>query len=347
MSERGSDGLVAGLGEGGVLVSPEEAVRFADMSHKAVFGEVMEGLAREGRELSVVVSDYGRRLNLGGLRELCPDAFVQCGIAEQNQLEVASALANEGFCTFAPSYATFITARVLDQIRVNLGIMRSPVMLVGVSCGCDSAILGASHMALEDVACTRSIPGMVVASPSDNAEFAAVLRWLAANPRPAYVRMNEPLANLHPEGVSSIEGVGVLREAASPDLVLVASGTMAATAVEAAEALAGRGVETRVLGLPLVKPLAGDALLRRIAGVRLVATLEEHGVVGGLGGAVAELLADRGAGVPLLRLGMPDAYQAADTRERILSLCELDAPGVVTSVLKRLEGDRLLARRTN
>lgn len=336
MSKRGAGALAGGRGEGGMLVSPEEAARFAGMSHKAVFGEVMEGLARGGDELSVVVSDYGRRLNLGGLRELCPEAFVQCGIAEQNQIEVAAALANEGFCTFAPSYATFITARVLDQIRVNLGIMRSPVMLVGVSCGCDSAILGASHMALEDVACVRCIPGMVVASPADNAEFAAVLRWLAANPRPAYVRMSEPLANLHPDGVDSLEGLDALRGAESPDVVMVASGTIAATAVGAAEALATRGVEARVLDLLMVKPLPGESLLRQVAGARLVVTLEEHSVVGGLGGAVSELLAERGLGVPLLRLGMPDAYQAADTRERVLSLCGLDVEGVAASVLGRL-----------
>ena len=91
-----------------------------------------------------------------------PDGFVQCGIAEQNQVEVAAALANEGFCVFAPSYAIFITSRVLDQLRVNLGIMASPVALVGVSCGCDSAVLGASHMALEDIGCTRQVPGVTV-----------------------------------------------------------------------------------------------------------------------------------------------------------------------------------------
>ena len=102
---------------------------------KEVFGETMARLADAYPLLSVVVSDYGRRLSLDDLKARHPDAFVQCGIAEQNQVEVAAALANEGLTTFAPSYATFITGRVYDQIRLNLGMKRSPVALVGVSAG--------------------------------------------------------------------------------------------------------------------------------------------------------------------------------------------------------------------
>ena len=145
-------------------------------SHKLAFGRVMGELAQARRDLAVVVSDYGRRLGLERFRELCPEGYVQCGIAEQNQVEVASALANEGFATFAPTYATFITARVLDQVRVNLGIMGSPVVLVGVGCGCEAGPLGPSHMAIEDLGCMRQIPGMTVASPVDVEGFMDVLR---------------------------------------------------------------------------------------------------------------------------------------------------------------------------
>ena len=182
-------------------ISAEESQMLAGMNTKEVFGWVMGKLAEDDELLTVAVADYGRRLNLDRFRELRPDGYIQCGIAEQNLIEVASACANEGFHVFAPCYATFVTSRTLDQIRVNLGMMKSPVVLVGVAAGCESAATGPSHMAVEDIAVTRTIPGLSVFSPVDNAQLAATLMELAKHPRPAYVRMTScDGVNLHPDG---------------------------------------------------------------------------------------------------------------------------------------------------
>ena len=182
-------------------ISAEESQMLADMNTKEVFGWVMGKLAEDDELLTVAVADYGRRLNLDRFRELRPDGYIQCGIAEQNLIEVASACANEGFHVFAPCYATFVTSRTLDQIRVNLGMMKSPVVLVGVAAGCESAATGPSHMAVEDIAVTRTIPGLSVFSPVDNVQLAATLMELAKHPRPAYVRMTScDGVNLHPDG---------------------------------------------------------------------------------------------------------------------------------------------------
>ena len=182
-------------------ISAEESQLLAGMNTKEVFGWVMGKLAEDDELLTVAVADYGRRLNIDRFRELRPDGYIQCGIAEQNLIEVASACANEGFHVFAPCYATFVTSRTLDQIRVNLGMMKSPVVLVGVAAGCESAATGPSHMAVEDIAVTRTIPGLSVFSPVDNAQLAATLMELAKHPRPAYVRMTScDDVNLHPDG---------------------------------------------------------------------------------------------------------------------------------------------------
>ena len=182
-------------------ISAEESQLLAGMNTKEVFGWVMGKLAEDDELLTVAVADYGRRLNLDRFRELRPDGYIQCGIAEQNLIEVASACANEGFHVFAPCYATFVTSRTLDQIRVNLGMMKSPVVLVGVAAGCESAATGPSHMAVEDIAVTRTIPGLSVFNPVDNAQLAATLMELAKHPRPAYVRMTScDGVNLHPDG---------------------------------------------------------------------------------------------------------------------------------------------------
>lgn len=197
-------------------ISAEESQMLADMNTKEVFGWVMGKLAEDDELLTVAVADYGRRLNLDRFRELRPDGYIQCGIAEQNLIEVASACANEGFHVFAPCYATFVTSRTLDQIRVNLGMMKSPVVLVGVAAGCESAATGPSHMAVEDIAVTRTIPGLSVFNPIDNAQLAATLMDLAKHPRPAYVRMTScDGVNLHPDGyVFDASGVEKLFESA-------------------------------------------------------------------------------------------------------------------------------------
>ena len=197
-------------------ISAEESQMLAGMNTKEVFGWVMGKLAEDDELLTVAVADYGRRLNLDRFRELRPDGYIQCGIAEQNLIEVASACANEGFHVFAPCYATFVTSRTLDQIRVNLGMMKSPVVLVGVAAGCESAATGPSHMAVEDIAVTRTIPGLSVFSPVDNVQLAATLMELAKHPRPAYVRMTScGGVNLHPDGyVFDASGVEKLFESA-------------------------------------------------------------------------------------------------------------------------------------
>lgn len=328
-------------------ISAEEAQMLSGMNTKEVFGWVMGKLAEDDELLTVAVADYGRRLNMERFRELRPDGYIQCGIAEQNLIEVASACANEGFHVFAPCYATFVTSRTLDQIRVNLGMMKSPVVLVGVAAGCESAATGPSHMAVEDIAVTRTIPGLSVFNPVDNAQLAATLMELAKHPRPAYVRMTScDGVNLHPKGyVFDASGVEKLFESAcAPDaagaattevstvtqprrVTILATGAITSRVVEAAQraaeqlaakqaAVAQTNIE--VYGVSSIKPL--DASLTQICQHSdAIITVEEHSVLGGFGSAVVEQLSASGAYPQALRLGMPDTYLEADVHHNILA----------------------------
>ena len=333
-------------------ISAEESQMLAGMNTKEVFGWVMGKLAEDDELLTVAVADYGRRLNLDRFRELRPDGYIQCGIAEQNLIEVASACANEGFHVFAPCYATFVTSRTLDQIRVNLGMMKSPVVLVGVAAGCESAATGPSHMAVEDIAITRTIPGLSVLNPIDNAQLAATLMELAKHPRPAYVRMTScDGVNLHPDGyvfdasgveklfesacaagVASADGVAVTEAAATSHpkhVTVLATGAITSRVVEAAQRVAGQVAATseqaaavkaslEVYGVSSIKPL--DASLMEICqNSDVIITVEEHSVLGGFGGAVVEHLSASGACPQVLRLGMPDRYLEADVHHNILA----------------------------
>ena len=337
-------------------ISAEESHMLAGMNTKEVFGWVMGKLAEDDEFLTVAVADYGRRLNLDRFRELRPDGYIQCGIAEQNLIEVASACSNEGFHVFAPCYATFVTSRTLDQIRVNLGMMKSPVVLVGVAAGCESAATGPSHMAVEDIAITRTIPGLSVFSPVDNAQLAATLMELAKHPRPAYVRMTSCDGdNLHPDGyvfdvsgveklfesagaadTASVDGVAVAEAAATevttvrtvsiplPKRVTVfATGAITSRVIEAAQRAAEQiaapvRTNIEVYGVSIIKPL--DASLAKICqNSDVIITVEEHSVLGGFGGAVVEQLSASGPCPQVIRLGMPDAYLAADVHHNILA----------------------------
>lgn len=336
-------------------ISAEESQMLADMNTKEVFGWVMGKLAEDDELLTVAVADYGRRLNLDRFRELRPDGYIQCGIAEQNLIEVASACANEGFHIFAPCYATFVTSRTLDQIRVNLGMMKSPVVLVGVAAGCESAATGPSHMAVEDIAVTRTIPWLSVFNPVDNAQLAATLMELAKHPRPAYVRMTScDGVNLHPNGyvfdASGVEKLfgsacavsaadpAVADGAATPEaaatshpkhVTVLATGAITSRVVEAAQRVAGQVAATseqtaavkaslEVYGVSSIKPL--DASLTEICqNSDVIITVEEHSVLGGFGSAVVEQLSASGACPQVLRLGMPDTYLEADVYHNILA----------------------------
>ena len=337
-------------------ISAGEAQMLAGMNTKEVFGWVMGKLAEDDELLTVAVADYGRRLNLDRFRKLRPDGYVQCGIAEQNLIEVASACANEGFHVFAPCYATFVTSRTLDQIRVNLGMMKSPVVLVGVAAGCESAATGPSHMAVEDIAVTRTIPGLSVFNPVDNAQLAATLMELAKHPRPAYVRMTScDGVNLHLDGyvfdasgveklfesacaadTASVDGVAVAEAAATevttvrtvsiplPKRVTVfATGAITSRVIEAAQRAAEQiaapvRTNIEVYGVSIIKPL--DASLAKICqNSDVIITVEEHSVLGGFGGAVVEQLSASGPCPQVIRLGMPDEYLAADVHHNILA----------------------------
>ena len=334
-----------------VQISAGEAQMLTGMNTKEVFGWVMGKLAEDDELLTVAVADYGRRLNLDRFRELRPDGYIQCGIAEQNLIEVASACANEGFHVFAPCYATFVTSRTLDQIRVNLGMMKSPVVLVGVAAGCESAATGPSHMAVEDIAVTRTIPGLSVFSPVDNVQLAATLMELAKHPRPAYVRMTScDGVNLHPDGyvfdasgveklfksacavdTASVDGVAVTEVAATEALTVtqprrvtvLTTGAITSRVVEAAQRAADQiAVPVRtnieVYGVSSIKPL--DAPLTEICqNSDVIITVEEHSVLGGFGSAVLEQLSSSGSCPQVVRLGMPDAYLEADVHHNILA----------------------------
>jgi transketolase len=234
---------------------------------------------------------------------------MNCGVAEANMIGMAAGLALSGLRPVAYTINAFITARCLEQIRVDLCYHDSPVVLVGVGGGLSYASLGGTHHSCEDVALLRALPNMTVVCPGDAVETRLALRAALACAGPVFIRLGkkgEPVVHREPPRFELGKGLWLRR---GTDVCLLSTGTVLPVALAAAGVLGDRGVSVGVVSLHTVKPLDVELLADVFDTYTVVATVEEHSVIGGLGGAVAEWLAD---GPPrhgrLVRIGTPDAF---------------------------------------
>jgi transketolase len=266
-----------------------------------------------------------------------PGRFINVGVAEATMAGVATGLALSGCKPFIYSIVPFVTLRCYEQIRDDICYHAVNVTIVGVGGGYSYGPNGPTHHAIEDIAVMRALPNMTVLCPGDPAETEAAVEALARHAGPAYLRLGragEP--SVHPGPVTlRIGGSLVLRE--GRDVGLLSTGNMLATAVRAGELLAARGVSARVVSMPSVKPLDLEAVEAAARATRLLATLEEHSVLGGFGGAVAEHLAALGLATPLRRFGAGDHFShACGDQEFHRAACGLTPAAIADAVCAAL-----------
>lgn len=276
------------------------------------FAEELVTLGSRDPRIVMLSGDIGNRL-FDGFRCRHPERFFNCGVAEQNMMGVAAGMAFSGLRPIAYTIAPFVTTRCLEQIRTDVCYHDVPVVIVAVGAGLAYAGLGPTHHACEDIAFLRAIPNLTVICPGDAWEVRAALRAAIRQDGPVYLRLGkrgEPAVHGSVPADFAI-GLGLtIRD--GRDVVLLSTGNMLPEAVATADMLAAQGVSARVVSLHTVKPLDTVLLEDSFARYRLVVTLEEHSLIGGLGAAVAEWLADRDPGrCRLLRIGTPDAFWTA------------------------------------
>ena len=265
----------------------------------------------QDRRVVLLSGDIGNRM-FDDFKEKCPGRFFNCGIAEANMMSVAAGMAMSGLRPVVYTITPFVTYRCLEQIRVDVCYHHTPVIIVGVGAGLSYASLGATHHACEDIAMLRVLPEMTVVCPGDRWETRAALRGLLSREGPGYLRLGkkgEP--EVHTADPNLEVGRG-LELRTGNDLVLLSTGTMLPLATRVGERLREHGVDAGVVSFHTVKPLDVELLARCFHSVRVVATLEEHSVLGGLGGAVAEWLCDQPREMArLVRLGTDDRFLSA------------------------------------
>ena len=292
-------------------------------------------IAAEQKNLMVLTADLSLLSGLEKFRQTYPDQFLDVGIAEQNMIGIAAGLAREGNCVFATTYATFVSMRSYEQIRNNLGVMGLNVKVIGSSAGVAMGTSGNCHHSIEDIALMRAIPGLQVIAPADGLETVKVIQALSITDKPAYVRLTGNLncPVVYKEDYELCIGKGnLLRK--GKDIAIIAVGTLVAEALKAAEMLKDHGMDLTVVDMHTIKPLDVELIRKLTEEHRVIYTLEEHSIIGGLGGAVAESLAGLGTGTRLARLGFQDAYSALGDYDYIIRQNGLDAEGVKAFILK-------------
>ena len=300
------------------------------------FAQALREMAREDERVVVLVNDSVGSSKMGGFQSEFPWRLINVGIAEQDLVGIAAGLANGGKLPFACSASCFLTARALEQIKVDLAYSNANVKLCGMSSGLAYGALGATHHSIEDVAWMRALANMVVIVPADPLETTQAARAAAAWPGPVFLRLSRlGVPAVHPEGYEfAIGRASRLRE--GRDLTIIANGIMVSRALAAAALLAEQGVETRVLNLSTVQPLDRESIVQAAEETGAIVTAEEHSVHGGLGSAVAEVVV-QARPVPMRILGVPGVFAPTGPVEWLLEHFGLTAAGISEAALDLLQ----------
>jgi len=271
------------------------------------FAEELTALAREDQRIVLLSGDIGNKL-FDRFKQIDDRRFFNCGVAEANMMGVAAGLAMSGLRPVIYTITPFTTTRCFEQIRVDVCYHKAPVIIVGTGSGLSYAELGPTHHSLEDMAIMRSLPGMNVMAPCDSTELRLCLRAALKQNGPAYLRIGkkgEPAIHGQDPDLKIGKAI-VLREGGA--LAMLGSGTIMSEVLAAADILQAQGVRSEVVSLHTIKPLDTAYLAATIARLGMLVTVEEHGLIGGLGSAVAEWAAAAGCRSRLLCFGTPDEF---------------------------------------
>lgn len=294
-------------------------------------------LAKRDERVVYIGSDPGAG-TLERMRQEFPERFFIEGIAEQNVAGLAAGMAMEGLVPYVNTISTFLTRRCYEQVAIDICLHNLPVRLIGNGGGVVYAPLGPTHLATEDMALMRALPGMTVLAPVDAEEMGRLMEQTLDWPGPIYIRLakgGDPIVSRREDGTTIGKAI-VMREGET--VALLSTGVLSGRCLAAAELLAAEGISCKIVHFHTVKPLDKDAVLSAAGSCHLLATVEEHSVIGGLGSAVADILVESGMALPMvLRLGLPDAFaHNCGSQDDLLREAGLDFGQITDAVRSRL-----------
>ena len=302
---------------------------------REAFGKSLVELGKKNKDVVVLDADLASSTKTTYFAEEFPDRFFQCGIAEQNMMGVAAGLASCGKIPFVTSFAVFVTKRSADQVSVSVAYPKLNVKIIGAYTGLFNGRTGATHMAVEDIALMRSIPGIVVIDPADANELSQAVEAIAKYCGPVYMReTRDEWPDVLDSGCKFEIGRAVTIKDGK-DATIISCGVMTSQALIAANNLEREGISTRVINMSTIKPVDRESVIKSALDTKAVVTCENHNIYGGLGSAVAEVLVEE-APVPMLRIGIKDMFSECGTNEELLKKFEMDSTDIIKTVKKVL-----------
>lgn len=296
------------------------------------YGNALVELGREHEDIVVLDADLAAATKTGMFKAAFPERFLNAGIAECNLMGLAAGIATTGKVPFASTFAMFAAGRAYEQVRNSIGYPHLNVKIGATHAGISVGEDGATHQCNEDMALMRTIPGMVILNPSDDVEAKAAVEAAYLHDGPVYLRFGRlavPVINDKPDYKFEIGKGIVLRE--GKDVTIFATGLCVNEALQAAEKLAADGIDAQVINIHTIKPLDEELVVKAAKETGKVVTVEEHSVIGGLGGAVAEVLAEK-APTKMLRIGINDVFGESGPAVKLLEKYGIDAAGIYAKV---------------
>ena len=296
------------------------------------YGNALAELGKEHENLVVLDADLAAATKTGVFKKAYPERFIDCGIAEANMTGVAAGLSTCGKVPFISSFAMFVAGRAFEQVRNSIGYPHLNVKIGATHAGITVGEDGATHQCNEDIALMRTIPGMVIINPADDVEARAAVKAAYEYEGPVYLRFGRlALPIIHNESSYKFEiGKGeILRD--GKDVTIVATGAMVSHSLEAAEKLAADGIEAKVINIHTIKPLDEELVVAAAKETGKVVTVEEHSVIGGLGSAVCDTLAQK-APTQVMKIGMNDTFGESGSAVELLKKYKLDAESIYEKI---------------
>ena len=307
------------------------------LGQRGTFGTVLKDLAAENDKIVVLSADLTRASGLEKFAAEYPERIYNVGIAEENAVGMAAGLADQGYIPFVSTFANFAALRANEFVRHFMAYMDCNVKLVGLGSGFAMELFGNTHYGLEDISTLRSMPNLTIFSPADGLEVAKIVDYASKNTGPVYIRLSGKMNNpmVHKTDFEFIAGKA-LRMAEGEDVVIYATGSMVSVALKVHKMLEEANIHSAVYNMHTIKPFDSDTV-RKEKDKKLIVSIEEHSVTGGLGSSVSEVLAEESTHGRLLRFGTSDRYEAAGSYEYMLRVHGLTPENITEKIINNIK----------
>lgn len=313
----------------------------ANLSTAELYGKVLCDLGEKHPEIVGLSADLAKSTKIGLFADKFPERFFNVGIAEQNMFGMAAGMAKAGLVPFASTFAIFTSMRALDQVHTDICYQNLNVKMIATHAGLSFGQAGSTHHCTEDIAIMRTMANCKVIVPADGIETANAVQAAYETPGPVYIRINRGFdQKLYQNTEYGFEIGKAVQMAEGTDLTIIACGSCVFQAVEAAKILDSvDGIKARVINMHTIKPIDREAILKAVHETRRIITVEDHNIIGGLGSAVAEVMAESGKACAFKRLGIPDVFSIIGLHEDLMGFYKIDTNGILENVRELMGRD--------